>query len=190
MYWADKQQTSWVIAPWWLCVSPWRICITFVWPSGSKKLPAPFSWSERHLHFALIRLCLILLFIISKKVKRANNKRIWFKLLVSVYPTNKTVIWIFWIYQNLEFQLVSLKNTAFAKTFILSGTHPNISASVQERFLSKMVKVVPIGVLSKYVIQKRICKDFDSVVYLLITGMWMGSEHTNRILILKHRLFN
>ena len=36
--WAAKQQTSWVIAPWWLSVSPWRICITFVWPRGSLKL--------------------------------------------------------------------------------------------------------------------------------------------------------
>ena len=48
-------QTSWVIAL-------WRICITCVWPSGSQKLPAPSSQSERHLHFASIRLCLALLF--------------------------------------------------------------------------------------------------------------------------------
>ena len=63
-YWAAKQQTSWVIALWWLSVSPWRICITFVWPRGSLKLTAPSSWLERHLHFASIRLCLALLFII------------------------------------------------------------------------------------------------------------------------------
>ena len=57
--------TSWVIAPWWFCVSLWRICITFVWPSSSLKLPVTSSQSECHLHFALIRLCLALLFIIS-----------------------------------------------------------------------------------------------------------------------------
>ena len=33
--------------------------------SGSQKLPASSSRSERHLHFAVIRLCLALLFIIS-----------------------------------------------------------------------------------------------------------------------------
>ena len=33
--WAAKQQTSWVIAPWWFSVSLWRICITFVWPSST-----------------------------------------------------------------------------------------------------------------------------------------------------------
>ena len=65
MYWAARQQTSWVIAPWWFNVSPWRICITFIWPSSSQKLTAPSSPSECHLHFALIRLCLALLFIIS-----------------------------------------------------------------------------------------------------------------------------
>ena len=50
--WAAKQQTSWVIAPWWFSVSPWRICITFFWPRGSLKLTAPSSRSERHLRFA------------------------------------------------------------------------------------------------------------------------------------------
>ena len=60
-YWAAKQQTSWVIAPWWFSVSPWRICITFVWPRGSLKLTAPSSRSN----FETIRLCLALLFIIS-----------------------------------------------------------------------------------------------------------------------------
>jgi hypothetical protein len=64
-YWAAKQQNSWVIAPWWFNVSPWQICITFVWPRGSVKLTVPSSWSERHLHFASIILCLALLFIIS-----------------------------------------------------------------------------------------------------------------------------
>ena len=62
--WAAKQQTSWVITPWWFCVSPWRICITFVWPSGFQKLTAPSSRWERHLHFSSSRLCLALLFII------------------------------------------------------------------------------------------------------------------------------
>ena len=55
----------WVIAPWCFSVSPWRICITFIWPRGSLKLLVPSSWSEHHLHFASIRLCLALLFIIS-----------------------------------------------------------------------------------------------------------------------------
>ena len=32
-YWADDKQTSWIIALWWLSVSLWRICITFLWPS-------------------------------------------------------------------------------------------------------------------------------------------------------------
>ena len=64
-YWAAEQQTSWFIAPWWFCVFLWWICITFVWPSGSQKLTALSSRSERHLHFASIRLCLALLFIIS-----------------------------------------------------------------------------------------------------------------------------
>ena len=31
--WADDKQTSWIIALWWLSVSLWQICITFVWPS-------------------------------------------------------------------------------------------------------------------------------------------------------------
>ena len=64
-YWVGKQQTSWVIAHWWFSVSLWWICITFVWPKDSLKLTAPFSQSEPHLHFASIRLCLALLFIIS-----------------------------------------------------------------------------------------------------------------------------
>ena len=51
-FWAEEQQTSWVIAPWWLSVSTWQICITLFWPSSSLKLTAPSSWSERHLHFA------------------------------------------------------------------------------------------------------------------------------------------
>ena len=62
--WQDTQQKSWVITPWWFSVSHWRICITCVWPSGSQKLPSPSSRSECHLHFASIRLCLALLFII------------------------------------------------------------------------------------------------------------------------------
>ena len=61
----NKQQLSWVIAPWWFFVSLWRICITFIWPRSSLKLKAPSSQSERHLHFLSIRLCLALLFIIS-----------------------------------------------------------------------------------------------------------------------------
>ena len=69
-YWAAKQQTSWVIAPWCFSVSSWRICITFVWPRGSLKLTVPSSRSERHLHFASIRLCLALLFIISIDKKK------------------------------------------------------------------------------------------------------------------------
>ena len=36
-HWAAKQQTSWIIAPWWFSVSPWWICITFFWPRGSLK---------------------------------------------------------------------------------------------------------------------------------------------------------
>ena len=43
-HWAEEQQFSWVIAPWW-------IFITFIWPSSSLLLPAPSSRSERHLHF-------------------------------------------------------------------------------------------------------------------------------------------
>ena len=31
--WADDKQISWIIALWWLSVSLWRICITFLWPS-------------------------------------------------------------------------------------------------------------------------------------------------------------
>ena len=69
-YWAAEQQTSWVIAPWWFSVSPWRICITFVWPRGSLKLTAPSSQSERHLHFASIRLYPALLFIISMQLSK------------------------------------------------------------------------------------------------------------------------
>ena len=49
--WAKEQQTSWVIAPWWLSVSPWRIFITLFWPRNSLKLTAPSSRSEPHLHF-------------------------------------------------------------------------------------------------------------------------------------------
>ena len=64
IYRAAKQQISWVVSLWRICVSLWGICITFVWPRGSIKLPAPSSQSECHLHFALIRLCLALLFII------------------------------------------------------------------------------------------------------------------------------
>ena len=32
VYWAAEQQFSWIIAPWWLSVSLWRIFITFEWP--------------------------------------------------------------------------------------------------------------------------------------------------------------
>ena len=56
-YWAAKQQTSWIIALWWFCVSLWRICITFVSPSNSQKLRAPSSRSECHFHFASIDPC-------------------------------------------------------------------------------------------------------------------------------------
>ena len=51
-HWAEEQHTSWVIAPWWLSVSPWRICITLFWPRSSLKLTAPSSRSECHLPFA------------------------------------------------------------------------------------------------------------------------------------------
>ena len=37
--WAAKQQISWA-------VSLWRICITFAWPRSSLMLPAPSSQSE------------------------------------------------------------------------------------------------------------------------------------------------
>ena len=47
-HWAEKQQTSWVIAPWWLSVSPWQICITLFWPRSSLKLIAPSYQSERY----------------------------------------------------------------------------------------------------------------------------------------------
>ena len=46
LYWAAKQQISWVIAPWWIFI-----------PSGSLLLPAPSRPSEHHLHFASIKLC-------------------------------------------------------------------------------------------------------------------------------------
>ena len=49
-YWAAKQQISWVIAPWW-------IFIPFFWPIGFLLLLAPSNRSERHLHFASIKLC-------------------------------------------------------------------------------------------------------------------------------------
>jgi hypothetical protein len=78
--WAAKQQTSWVIALWWFSVSPWRLCITFVWPSGSLKLPAPSSWSECHLHFASIRMCLAMLLIMSISQ---------FKMLQNVFKMKK-----------------------------------------------------------------------------------------------------
>ena len=53
--WAEEQQTSWwVIAPWWLSVSPWRIYITLFWPRSSLKLKVLSSWLERYLHFALL----------------------------------------------------------------------------------------------------------------------------------------
>ena len=51
-HWAEEQQISWVIDPWWLSVSPWRICITFLWPRSSLKLTGPSSRFEHHLHFA------------------------------------------------------------------------------------------------------------------------------------------
>ena len=49
---------------WWFSVSPWWICIIFVWPRGCLKLPASSSQSECHLQFASNRLCQALLFII------------------------------------------------------------------------------------------------------------------------------
>ena len=86
-HWAAKQQTSWVIAPWWLTgVSPWRICITFVWPRSSLKLAAPSSRLERHLHFASIILCLALLFIISI---RTSQKRVWFRNMLIWFMRGK-----------------------------------------------------------------------------------------------------
>ena len=42
---------------------------------GFLKLPAASSRSERHLQFALIRLCLALLFIISINLKMGGNKK-------------------------------------------------------------------------------------------------------------------
>ena len=84
--WQDKQQKSWVIAPWWFGVSPWRICITCAWPSGSQKLPAPFSRWERHLHFASIRLCLALLFIISMLSSSEDSCALFWKKWIAVTP--------------------------------------------------------------------------------------------------------
>ena len=60
-HWAAEQQILWV-------VSLWRICITFAWPRSSQKT----SQLQSHLanqntiwqYFALIRLCMALLFII------------------------------------------------------------------------------------------------------------------------------
>ena len=49
--------------------SPWLTRIRFtrilLFSKSSQKLPEPPSQSQQHLHFALIRLCLALLFIIS-----------------------------------------------------------------------------------------------------------------------------
>ena len=39
-----------LLPPWWFSLSPWRICITFVWQRGSPKLPVPSSQSECHIH--------------------------------------------------------------------------------------------------------------------------------------------
>ena len=48
--WAVQQHTSWVIAPWWLSVSLWRICITFVWPRSTfasiKLCQASWMWLD------------------------------------------------------------------------------------------------------------------------------------------------
>ena len=49
-------------------ISLWWLCITFVWPRGSKKLPttAPsIDWNAIWGYFTLLRLCLDLLFFIS-----------------------------------------------------------------------------------------------------------------------------
>ena len=74
---AAKQQISWDVSLWW-------ICITFVWPSNSLKLTAPSSRLERHLHFASIRLCLALLFIISiNQLLRCPPN----------YSPNKCILW-------------------------------------------------------------------------------------------------
>ena len=46
----------------------WRLCITFVWPRGSQKLPTTAPPTGRNTiwrYFTLIRLCQALLFIIS-----------------------------------------------------------------------------------------------------------------------------
>ena len=47
-----------------------HFCLTKQFP----KIPAPSSRSEHHLHFALIRLCLAFLFIISMIIRLPNNK--------------------------------------------------------------------------------------------------------------------
>ena len=49
-------------------ISLWWLCITVVWPRGSKKLPtiAPSDdWNAIWHYFTLLRLCLALLFFIS-----------------------------------------------------------------------------------------------------------------------------
>ena len=49
-------------------ISLWWLCITFVWPRGSKKLPTTASSTNRKAicwYFTLIKLYLALLFIIS-----------------------------------------------------------------------------------------------------------------------------
>ena len=95
-HWAAKQETSWIIAPWWFSVSLWRICTTFIWPRGSIKLPAPFSQSECHLHFASIRLCMALLFIISIVIKELLLRAIYSrsgKDSALIYSTQYTSNW-------------------------------------------------------------------------------------------------
>ena len=93
-----KQQTSWVIALWWFCVSLWRICITLVWPSNSLKLTASSSRSEHNLHFASIRLCLALLLIISIEFTLQKKNKQKLQCLNPEYLTQITT----WLSQNTQ----------------------------------------------------------------------------------------
>ena len=103
--WAGKQQTSWVIAPWWFSVSPWQICITFVWPRDSLKLPTSSSWLEGHLHFALIRLCLVYylnwyLKDLKTLMPELRQKNSWIRLLCCrLFQWYEVVDWT-WIHLN------------------------------------------------------------------------------------------
>ena len=81
-YWADDKQTSWIIALWWLSVSLWRICITFLWPRSSLKLTGPSSRFEHHLHFASLdtwsvsRYMLLSLLFYSRILSAKTNNKV------------------------------------------------------------------------------------------------------------------